>query len=192
MQAEQVQAIRNWPPCRSLTELRAFFGHLWFKPEASVGGNIRIPELSDSSEPSWGRETCAECKYSWADSWARILGRESNTFGGGDSLTEQQQADPELGPLIQLRLQWEEKPIITELSTESEVTKLMLNQWEQVEVRAVLVYRHVEGKPGEQTFLPDFHADLSDINKNNFIVSVTKTSTFSPLFGAPLVQSADI
>ena len=69
----------------------------------------------------------------------------------GKDLAEQQQEDPELGPLIKLRLRSEEEPTITELSTESEVAKRMLNQWEQLEVRVGLVYRCAEGKPGEQT-----------------------------------------
>jgi len=71
----------------------------------------------------------------------------------GKDLAEQQQADPELGPLIRLRLRSQQKPTITELSTESEVAKRMLNQWEQLEVREGIVCRRAEGKPGEQAVL---------------------------------------
>ena len=70
-----------------------------------------------------------------------------------ESLAERQQADPELGPLIKLRLRSEEKPSVAELLTESEGTKRLLNQWDRLEVHEGLVYRRTEGKPGERDYL---------------------------------------
>jgi len=56
------------------------------------------------------------------------LSEERATPSVGKDLAEQQQAHPELGPLIKQRLRSEQKPTITELSTESEMATRMLNQ----------------------------------------------------------------
>jgi len=103
---------------------------------------------------------------------------ETKSSGGraipslGKKLTEQQQADPERGPLIKLRLRSEQKPTTTELSTESEVVKRMLNQWEQLEVREGLVCRRAEGNPANKLFYSYFyHAEsyrrLSELRMKN-------------------------
>lgn len=51
-----------------------------------------------------------------------------------ENLAERQQADPELGLLIELRLRFEEKPSIVELSTKAEGAKRLLNQCDRLEV----------------------------------------------------------
>ena len=83
------------------------------------------------------------------------LSEERATPSVGKDLAEQQQADSKLGPLMKLRLRSEQKPTITELSTESEVAKRMLNQWEQLEVREGLVYRRAEGKDRTLSPIPN-------------------------------------
>jgi len=69
-----------------------------------------------------------------------------------ESLTARQQSDPELGKLVQLRLQSAEQPALALLSTESESAKRLYNQWDRLEVQKGLVRRRVEGKPGKQPY----------------------------------------
>jgi len=75
------------------------------------------------------------------------------TLSVRESLASLQSEDPELGPIIRMRLNSVQKPSIGEVMTESELTKRMWNQWEQLEVHEGLVYRRNEGKPGEQNAL---------------------------------------
>ena len=69
-----------------------------------------------------------------------------------ESLAARQQSDPEIGKLVQLRLQSPEQPALALLATESESAKRLYNQWERLEVREGLVRRRAEGKPGEQPY----------------------------------------
>ena len=119
------------------------------RPESAA--TSESPELSDSAESE--EEERVPNVNAVGQTVETELSEERATPSVGKDLAEQQQADPELGPLIKLRLRTEQKPTITELSTESEVAKRMLNQWEQLEVREGLVYRRAEGKPGEQAVL---------------------------------------
>ena len=114
----------------------------------------KSPELSDAPESR--EEECVPNVNAVGQTAATELSEGRATPSVGKHLAEQQQADPELGPLIKLRLRSEQNPTITELSTESEVAKRMLNQWEQLEIRDGLVYRRAEGKPSEQAVLQLF------------------------------------
>ena len=69
-----------------------------------------------------------------------------------EDLAEKQQSNPELGPLVNLRLQSEQKPTIDQLSTEAEGAKRLWNQWERLEVHEGRIYRRAQGRPGELTF----------------------------------------
>ena len=73
-------------------------------------------------------------------------------FSVREGLAEKQQSDPEFGLLVKLRLQFEERPPIDLLATESEGAKRLWNQWERLEVHEGRIYRRAEGKPGERTF----------------------------------------
>jgi len=112
--------------------------------------NLESAEKAEPSESSFSEEEDHEPNVRIVQpvSGAETTQDES-TFSVRESLAEEQQADPDFGPLVRLRLQSDRKPEITELSTESEMAKRLLNQWEQLEVRDGLVYRRIEGKPGE-------------------------------------------
>jgi len=69
-----------------------------------------------------------------------------------ESLAAREQSDPEIGKLVELRLQSPEQPALAMLATESESAKRLYNQWERLEVREGLVRRTAEGKPGEQHY----------------------------------------
>ena len=69
-----------------------------------------------------------------------------------EDLTEKQQSDPELGLLVKLRLQSEQRPTIDQLATEAEGAECLWNQWERLEVHEGRIYRRAEGRPGKQTF----------------------------------------
>ena len=64
---------------------------------------------------------------------------ETDSFPGEEtllvreSLASLQSGDIELGPIIRMRLNSVQKPSITEVMTESELTKRMWNQWERLE-----------------------------------------------------------
>ena len=50
-----------------------------------------------------------------------------------ENLPEYQSADQDIGSIVRLRLQTERKPAITELLTESDVSKRLHNQLEQTD-----------------------------------------------------------
>jgi len=52
-----------------------------------------------------------------------------------ESLAARQQSDPEIGKLVQLRLQSQKQPALALLATVSESAKRLCNQWERLEVR---------------------------------------------------------
>ena len=54
-----------------------------------------------------------------------------------ESLTARQQSDPEIGKLVQLRLQSLEQPALALLATVSDSAKRLYNQWERLGVREV-------------------------------------------------------
>jgi hypothetical protein len=66
-----------------------------------------------------------------------------------ETLAQAQQADPEIGPLVRLRLTHDQAPLIDELSAESEVTKTLHAQWFRLQVKDGLVYRTYFAKSGE-------------------------------------------
>jgi len=69
-----------------------------------------------------------------------------------ENLPEYQSADPDIGSIERLCLQTERKPAITELLTESDVSKRLHNQLEQLEVHEGIVYRRTEAKSGEPSY----------------------------------------
>jgi len=69
-----------------------------------------------------------------------------------EDLAEKQQADPELGLLVKLRLQSEKAADNRSVSNRSRRSKALWNQWERLEVHEGRIYRRDEGRPGEQTF----------------------------------------
>lgn len=52
-----------------------------------------------------------------------------------ESLAARQQSDPEIGKLLQLRLQSTKQPTLALLATVSDSAKRLYNQWERLEVR---------------------------------------------------------
>jgi len=62
------------------------------------------------------------------------------------NLPDYQSTDPDIGSIVRPCLQTERKPAITELLTESDVSKRPHNQWEQLEVHKGIVYRWTEAK----------------------------------------------
>ena len=65
-----------------------------------------------------------------------------------------QSQDIELGPIVNLRIDNEERPSIATLSKESEVTKKLALKWERLQVRDGLVYLQEDPiRPGEARIL---------------------------------------
>jgi len=81
---------------------------------------------------------------------------ETEVIISRENLPEYQSAGPDIGSIVRLRLQTERKPAITELLTESDVSKRLHNQWEQLEVHEGIVYRRTEAKSGEPPYLQLF------------------------------------
>ena len=67
-----------------------------------------------------------------------------------ENLPQKQQTDPELGRIVQFRLNRTEPLSSEELETESELTKKLNNYWHQLEVHNGLVYRRfISNRTGE-------------------------------------------
>jgi predicted aspartyl protease len=64
-----------------------------------------------------------------------------------------QQEDPDIGPIVKLRLEREERPSIHELQSASETTKILWSQWHRLVVRNGVVYKLWFSKGGEPTRL---------------------------------------
>ena len=56
-------------------------------------------------------------------------------------LAEWQKEDPEIGPIVRLRINTVEKPSFSTVQAESEFTKRLWNRWDQLEVHNGLLYR---------------------------------------------------
>ena len=67
-------------------------------------------------------------------------GQAGETSGTG-ILADAQLADAELGPLIKMRLQSATRPEMNEIMMYGEPVKLLVSQWEQLEIKDGLVYR---------------------------------------------------
>jgi len=68
-------------------------------------------------------------------------------------MTVKQKTDPEIGAVIQLRLQQEERPPITEIMTESGAAKALYSQWELLQVRDGHVYWRLPAKGERPEYL---------------------------------------
>ena len=68
-------------------------------------------------------------------------------------MTDKQKTDPEIGAVIQLRLQQDERPLITKIMTESEAAKALWSQWELLQVRDGHVYRRLPTKGDRSEYL---------------------------------------
>jgi len=72
-----------------------------------------------------------------------------------ESLIELQRSDPELSRIVQLRLTYTERPTNEEIEGESELTKKLCNNWDELEVHDYLVYRkfvsNVAEMPGSRS-----------------------------------------
>ena len=73
------------------------------------------------------------------------------TDQAGESLSELQQNDPEIGVIVKLRLQQQEQPPIDQLQLASECTKMLWSQWFRLVVKDNVVYRLWFSKNGEPT-----------------------------------------
>ena len=60
-------------------------------------------------------------------------------------LRQWQQSDSELGLIIRCRLESDTRPPCSEMSPESEQSKRLWNQWDQLEIHNGLVYRRYTG-----------------------------------------------
>jgi len=102
---------------------------------------IRVVEKSSEQVNTIGRETSHE---------GSSVREESR------SLQEKQKSDKDLGRFVSLRLASNEAPEYEDLSVESEVTKQLCLQWENLEVHNGLVYRRFlsqrGGEPDYDTF----------------------------------------
>ena len=58
-----------------------------------------------------------------------------------EDLAQMQQTDPELGPIIRMRLAHDQPPCIEQLSQESEITKTLHAQWFRLTIKDGIVYR---------------------------------------------------
>ena len=68
-------------------------------------------------------------------------------------LADLQLLDPEIGPIVRLRLQQSEKPSIEQLLPESEASKMLHGQWELLELVNGVLYRRWCGKDGKPDVL---------------------------------------
>ena len=71
----------------------------------------------------------------------------------GKDIALAQQQDPEIGPIVRLRLEREERPAITELQSASETTKILWSQWHRLVVKDGVVYKLWFSQGGEPTRL---------------------------------------
>ena len=71
-----------------------------------------------------------------------------------ENLADDQRTDAELGRIVQLRLQTDERPTNESIQTDSELTKKMVVKWDSLEVHNGLVYRRFDSpKPSTPTML---------------------------------------
>ena len=81
-----------------------------------------------------------------------------------ENLPQKQQTDPELGRIVQFRLNRTEPLLSEELEIESELTKKLNNYWHQLEVHNGLVYRRFisnrTGEPDSQLISRSYVAEV--------------------------------
>ena len=78
-------------------------------------------------------------------------GNDSDLLAG-ENLAKAQQEDPEIGPIVKCRLEKESQPPIDDFLAESEETKMLWSQWNQLFVRNGIVYRKYSSKNGKQNY----------------------------------------
>jgi hypothetical protein len=71
----------------------------------------------------------------------------------GEQLQAEQLQDADIGPVLRLRLQRAEAPSINELLPESEATKIIWSQWQQLELHDGKLYRRRISKEGRSDTL---------------------------------------
>ena len=71
-----------------------------------------------------------------------------------ENLADDQRTDAELGRVVQLRLQTDERPTNESIQTDWQLTKKMVVKWDNLEVHNGLVYRRLDSpKPSTPTML---------------------------------------
>ena len=71
----------------------------------------------------------------------------------GESMAILQQEDPDIGPILRLRLKQNSQPRPEEVLTESEATKILWAQWHSLVLKDEILYRKVEAKNGRSPVL---------------------------------------
>jgi hypothetical protein len=70
------------------------------------------------------------------------------SVSAGEQLQTEQLRDADIGPVLRLRLQRAEAPSINELLPESEATKFIWSQWQQLELHDASSIVHASAKKG--------------------------------------------
>jgi len=123
-----------------------------------VPAEVRGDEDELIDDPEEGVETCPRVRV--------VTQTEASTFPemqtvcSMEELAELQAQDPELAPIVQLRLQQSDQPTFDTVRAESAETKFCWSQWFRLVVRDGVVFRVIfdrHGRPcGQQLLAPKF------------------------------------
>ena len=109
----------------------------------------RKPFLEENDSDRQDRVQCAKSKVSKNQQSAQNLSQTS----AGKAMSELQQQDSDIGPILRLRIQHNNRPQREEVLSESEMTKVLWGQWHRLVIREDVLYRAVDAKHGRPATL---------------------------------------
>jgi len=108
----------------------------------------RRPFDEDDSDRE-DRFHCAKSKTSKNEQSTQEVSQAS----AGETMSELQQQDPDIGPILRLRIQQTDQPQVEEILPNSEMTKVLWGQWHRLVLRDNVLYRAVDAKHGRPATL---------------------------------------
>jgi len=112
-----------------------------------------IVDDSVSSDESSEDEVCGAVTVGSRPPDRTPSGREEASVSAGESISELQQSDTDIGPILRRRLQQTEQPRPEEVVIESTAAKALWSPWHSFVLRDGVLYRRTEGKRERPPFL---------------------------------------
>ena len=109
----------------------------------------RRPFDKENDNDRQDRVQCAKSKVSKNQQSTQDLSQAL----AGKAMSELQQQDSDIGPILRLRIQQTNQPQPEEILSASEMTKVLWRQWQRLVIRDDVLYRALETKHGRQATL---------------------------------------
>ena len=151
-----LQSLRKAPePIGQQARWQSFIEQFNFEIRHRPGTrHLNADALSRRPTVEKGRDRDAECRgIRTVTSSTPPETRPERQDSAEESMAKLQQEDPDIGPILQLRLRQVEQPPAEEVLSQSEAVKVLWGQWHSLVLKNEVLYRKLESKNGRPSAL---------------------------------------